>query len=92
VSLRAFDSQTRRWAIWWLDGRNPGQIDVPVRGAFADGVGIFEAEDSLDGRPIRVRFTWSDITASSVRRQQAFSEDAGITWETNWIMDFEWTP
>lgn len=89
VSLRAFDPQKRQWAIWWLDGRNPGQIDVPVRGSFVDGVGIFEAEDSFEGRPIRVRFTWSGITAVSARWQQAFSEDGGASWETNWTMDFE---
>lgn len=92
VSLRAFDPQTRQWAIWWLDGRNPGQLDAPVRGSFTDGVGIFDAEDCLEGRPIRVRFTWSHITAISARWQQAFSADGGATWETNWTMEFERAP
>ena len=50
VSLRAFDPQTRQWAIWWLDGRAPAQIDVPVRGSFADGVGVFLADDTFEGR------------------------------------------
>ena len=39
---------------WWLDGRNPGALDVPVVGRFADGVGTFFAEDTIDGRAIRV--------------------------------------
>jgi hypothetical protein len=89
VSLRAFDPQTRQWAIWWLDGRAPTQIDVPVRGGFANGIGVFLADDTFEGRSIRVRFTWSRITAVSARWEQAFSENGGDTWETNWEMDFE---
>ena len=89
MSLRAFDPQTRQWAIWWLDGRAPAQINVPVRGSFAEGVGVFLADDTFEGRSIRVRFTWSEITVASATWEQAFSEDGGSTWETNWKMDFE---
>ena len=57
ATLRTFDPATRQWSIWWIDGRNPLSIDVPVRGSFEAGVGTFLCEDVLDGRPIRVRFT-----------------------------------
>lgn len=86
VSLRAFDPATRQWAIWWLDSRHPHGLDVPVVGGFSGGLGLFHADDTLDGQPIRVRFQWSDITASSARWQQAFSGDGGISWEMNWEM------
>jgi len=89
AALRAFDPATRQWAIWWLDGRTPAQVDVPMRGGFSDGVGLFLADDMLDGRPIRVRFLWSHITPTSARWEQAFSTDGGVNWETNWEMDFE---
>ena len=59
-----------------------------MRGRFEDGVGTFYGEDVFEGRPIRVRFLWSDITPVSARWAQAFSPDGGETWETNWIMDF----
>lgn len=92
VALRAFDPQTRSWAIWWLDGRNPHSLDVPVIGAFSSGVGAFYAEDNLDGRPIRVRFTWSVKGNGAEPDQpvweQAFSADGGQTWEVNWTMQF----
>ena len=88
VTLRSFDQQTRQWAIWWLDSRNPHAIDVPVVGGFSDGVGTFYADDFIDGKPIRVRFLWSDISSTSCRWQQAFSLDSGKSWETNWIMEF----
>ncbi len=60
-----------------------------MRGGFADGVGVFLADETLEGIPIRVRFIWSRITASSATWEQTFSEDGGRTWETNWTMDFE---
>ena len=62
ISLRSFDPVTNQWSIWWLDGRTPGRLDPPVVGGFEDGVGTFIAGDTFDGRPILVRFIWSDIT------------------------------
>jgi hypothetical protein len=92
ASLRAFDSATRKWSIWWLDSRHPSHLDVPVLGEFRNGVGTFFADDTWDGQPIRVRFIWFDITPNSARWQQAFSVDNGRTWETNWIMEFKRVP
>ena len=88
ATLRSFDPSTARWSIWWLDARHPHRLDPPVVGTFTKGVGSFYANDVLNGRPIMVRFVWSDIAENSARWQQAFSEDAGKTWETNWRMDF----
>jgi len=88
VSLRSFDSASRTWAIWWLGDRSPYTLDVPVIGRFVDGVGTFEAHDTLRGQPIVVRFTWSRITAVSSEWEQAFSPDGGATWESNWTMSF----
>ncbi len=87
VGIRAFDPDERRWSIWWLDARTP-TIEPPVRGGFEDGVGTFIGDDTLDGRPITVRFQWSQITPTSAHWEQAFSPDGGESWETNWIMEF----
>jgi len=88
VGIRAFDLKTGLWSIWWLDGRAPqGPLDPPVRGRFENGVGIFTGDDTLNGKPIRVRYTWSRITPTTCHWEQAFSPDGGKTWETNWIMD-----
>jgi hypothetical protein len=89
AAIRAYDPVTRQWSIWWLDSRQPHDLGTPVVGAFADGTGTFYADDILDGRAIRVRFLWTGITPVSARWQQAFSQDGGVTWETNWIMEFE---
>ena len=89
AALRAYDQATGQWAIWWLDGRSPhGLLDPPVKGGFVQGVGNFYSDDILNGQPSRTRYTWSRITPTSARWEQAFSSDAGKTWVTNWTMDF----
>ena len=88
MSFRFFDPKTRLWSIYWADSRRCGRLDPPVVGSFADGIGMFEGIDTLDGKPIRVRFVWSQIETAEPRWEQAFSADGGQTWETNWIMEF----
>jgi hypothetical protein len=90
AGLKAFDAKSGQWSIWWLDGRMPqGPLDPPVRGSFRDGVGTFYSDETFDDRPIRVRFTWSRITPTTCHWEQAFSTDGGVSWETNWVMDFK---
>jgi len=89
TALRSFDPESRTWAIWWLDGRAPHRLDVPVVGSFSNGEGVFYADDTLGGKPIKVRFIWKANDGVKPRWEQAFSDDAGVTWETNWTMDFE---
>jgi len=87
ATVRVFDPATGLWSIWWIDGRNP-RLEPPVHGRFENGIGTFLGDDVFDGRPIRVRFIWSEITAQSARWEQAFSPDGGASWEANWIMTF----
>jgi hypothetical protein len=89
ATLRAYDPKTGQWAIWWLDGRTPtARLDPPMLGRFVNGVGTFYNDDSLRGKPIKVRFIWSNITHNAAHWEQAYSPDGGKTWETNWISDF----
>lgn len=89
IGLRAFDPASGDWLSWWLDGRRPTGFAPPLRGRFGDGTGLFAGEDVEDGRPVRIRVTWSRITPRSARWEQAMSADGGVTWETNWVSDFE---
>ena len=57
-------------------------------GGFKDGCGEFYSQEVFEGHHIYNRFIWSKITNTSCQWEQAFSEDGGKTWETNWIMDF----
>jgi hypothetical protein len=86
-SLRLFDPKSGEWSVYWIDGRTGG-IDKPVVGSFNGRTGRFYNDDAYEGRPVRVRFTYEDLAPGRARWAQAFSPDAGRTWETNWTMDF----
>ena len=88
VALRFFDPKSKEWSIYWASELT-GTLDVPVIGGFKDGRGEFYSQEVFEGRHIYSRFIWSKITADSCQWEQAFSEDGGKTWETNWIMEFE---
>jgi len=87
TSIRVFRPATGEWSIHWVDGRGTG-LDKPVVGRFDGKVGRFYNDDSFGGRPIKVRFIYEDLTPAHARWSQAFSVDAGQSWETNWTMDF----
>jgi hypothetical protein len=86
-ALRLFDLKSRQWSIYWADGIS-GIMGVPEIGSFKDGRGEFYAQELFEGRSILSRFIWSEISETSLRWEQAFSEDGGKTWETNWINTF----
>ena len=88
MSFRFFDPARKRWSIYWADSRRPGVLDAPVFGTFDGDVGVFEGPDTFRGRPILMRFTWTRVTTPTPRWEQAFSDDGGETWETNWVMEF----
>jgi hypothetical protein len=76
-----------------LVGRRPQSarcVDPPGKGRFDKGVGTFYSDyiDIDNGKAMRVRYTWSHITPTSARWEQAHSSDGGKTWDTNWIMEF----
>lgn len=84
LTIRTYDEATRRWSIWWLDGRHPARLDAPVTGRFDGDTGVFSGADTLRGKPIIMRFRWLDIHSREPHWEQAFSPDDGKTWEVNW--------
>ena len=88
MTTRTYDKKTGLWRIYWVDNYfSDGVIEAPVMVKFQGNVGVFEAPDSFNGKPIIVRFTWTvhpkgDKVAADWA--QAFSADGGETWETNW--------
>lgn len=87
MSVRLYEPQSRQWRIYWANQAR-GVVEMPpVVGEFKDGRGEFYDHEIFNGKAIFVRYLWSNITATSCRWEQAFSEDGGKTWETNWIME-----
>lgn len=88
LTVRLFDPASQEWSIYWASSIQT-VLDVPMVGRFKNGRGEFFAHETFEGKHIFSRFIWSEITETSCRWEQAFSADGGVTWETNWITDFE---
>jgi hypothetical protein len=84
LTLRLHDPATDLWRIWWLSTRAPGVMDPPVVGHANQAGGVFECDDVVGGRPVRVRFTWDWSDPAAPTYRQAFAEPDGQDWRTNW--------
>lgn len=84
LSLRLYNPESRQWSLNFASSGS-GSLSVPAIGEFKNGRGEFYNQEMLNGRAILVRFVISDITPTSCRFEQSFSDDGGKTWEVNWI-------
>jgi hypothetical protein len=82
--LRLYNPQSRQWSNIFASS-DTGTLSVPMFGEFKDGRGEFYDQEPFNGRTILVRFIFTPLTPDSGRSEQAFSDDGGKTWETNWI-------
>lgn len=84
LSLRLYNPRSHQWSLTYASTAS-GTLGVPTVGEFRNGRGEFYDQEEVGGRMVLVRYVWSDITATSCRFEQAFSDDGGKTWEVNWI-------
>jgi hypothetical protein len=90
VAMRAYDAEKNHWSIWWVDSRYLSLMGDPAIGRFENGVGNFYSDyTDPQGKAVRGRLQWSQITPTSAHWEQSQSSDGGKTWEPNWIMQFE---
>jgi hypothetical protein len=87
VGLRLYNPKSHQWSLNWANSRD-GNADNPMIGRFANGQGQFYDQEEFQGKFILSRNGFSDIKPDSSRFEQAFSDDGGKSWETNWIMTF----
>jgi len=87
LAVRLYNPNTRQWSIHWANSKNGVFAAAPQTGQFEGGRGEFYGQDTLDGRTIYVRFTWTNTASPAPHFEQAFSQDGGKTWEVNWITE-----
>jgi hypothetical protein len=87
VGLRLYNPQSHQWSLNWANSHD-GTMNQPMIGEFKNGHGVFFDQETFNGRIIFGRNGFSGITPNSCRFAQAFSDDGGKTWETNWVMTF----
>lgn len=88
MGVRVWHPKEARWADHWTSGQD-GVVNPPQLGQFVDGAGIFLADDEDEGKPVKIKAVWDQITPASCRWYQIMSRDGGKTWEYGWYMD--WT-
>jgi hypothetical protein len=88
LSLRLRNPGTDTWTIYWVNSRD-GQLQAPITGSWNNNVFEGHGDEQFAGHAITARYRWSSITPGTAHWEQAFSVDDGLTWETNWVMD--WT-
>lgn len=84
-TLRLYNPQAHQWSINFTNPAT-GTMGIPSVGEFKNGRGEFYDQETYNGRAILLRFSISDITPTSCRFEQAFSDDGGKTWEVNFIV------
>ncbi|HKR29960.1 MAG TPA: hypothetical protein VJT08_05760 [Terriglobales bacterium] len=84
LTLFLYNPQSHQWSLNFANS-DDGTLSLPAIGEFHDGKGEFIDKEPYNGRMILVRIAGSDITPNSHRFEQAFSDDEGKTWETNFI-------
>jgi hypothetical protein len=87
-SLRYFDKAKQKWqlALNWPSPNRPGFSEL--EGAFRHGRGqFFRTNDS--GKI--TRYSFSDVSPTSLRWDNGVSTDGGNTWNGTWIMEFSRT-
>lgn len=85
LTMFLYNPQSHQWSLNFADSKG-GTLSQPMIGEFKNGRGDFYDQETYNGRAILLRFSVSDITPTSCRFEQAFSDDGGKTWEVNFIV------
>jgi hypothetical protein len=87
LALRLYNPGAHQWATSFATS-TVGVLSVPCIGEFKDGIGEFIDQEPYGDRTILVRFKIQSLSADKARSEQAFSDDGGKTWETNWVNEY----
>jgi hypothetical protein len=84
MSLFLYDPAAHQWSQTFI-GAAGGTFAPGFVGSFHDGKAELFQNDTLDGRAILVRATWSDITPTTHKYEEDFSADGGKTWALSFV-------
>lgn len=85
LALRLYNPQAHQWNLTFATS-NVGVLGTPATiGEFKNGRGEFYDQELFNDKAIWVRFTIFSISPDAMQSEQAFSDDGGKTWETNWV-------
>lgn len=88
-SLRYFNRDKNKWELWlnWPGKNRSGSSSLA--GSFRHGRGEFFSSRKIDDTTELIsRYTFCDVSPTSLRWDDAYTKDGGKTWTNNWIMEF----
>ncbi len=83
-SLRYCDASKGKWVLWLNWPNDKASSFRSLGGAFRHGRGEFFSKEN----GVISRFTFCDISPTSLRWDDAYSKDGGKTWTYDWVMEF----
>jgi hypothetical protein len=92
LGLRLYNPESHQWSLNWASSVDGAFQQPPMIGQFVSGRGEFLDHEVFSGKSILTRNTFSDMSPDFAHFEQAFSDDGGRSWETNWIMTFTQIP
>ncbi|HRI22604.1 MAG TPA: hypothetical protein PLA68_16705, partial [Panacibacter sp.] len=87
-SFNTFNTATGKWQQTWID--NAGGITYYSEGGFNDGKMILDTknEKQPDGTYKILRMTFSKLSSDKVRQFGESSNDNGVTWKTDFDLEY----
>lgn len=88
-SLRYFNKKDNEWELALNWPQKDNGFFFFLKGSFRHRRGEFNLSfTNSKGQYTMSRYTFSDISKNSLRWNDGTSTDSGMTWRTNWIMEF----
>jgi hypothetical protein len=88
TTLFLYNPKSHQWSQTFANSET-GSLEIPAIGEFKNRRGEFYSQEVYNGRAVLVRGIWSEIKTDTHRFEQAYSDDGGKTWETNFIANLE---
>lgn len=81
ISVSVFSQEDHRWHQTWVD--NSGSY-LDFVGEFENGKMILSRNGIVEGKRIKQRMVWYDISENAFLWNWERSDDNGTSWKTNW--------
>ncbi len=86
TSVSVFSKEDNRWHQTWVD--NTGSY-LDFIGEFADGRMILSRNGVVEGKAVKQRMVWYDITANAFLWNWERSDDEGSSWREMWKLEYK---
>src|SRR5687767_14753328 len=86
TSVSVFSREDHRWHQTWVD--NTGSY-LDFVGEFVNGKMILSRNGIVEGKPVRQRMVWYDITPNAFLWSWERSDDEGKSWRELWKLEYK---